>query len=148
MATNKIHSVAIFGAGRIGRVHARSIADHPAIRLKYVIDPAAGPAGELADLHGATVVDEATALADPAVAAILVASATDTHADLLQKGLTAGKAVFCEKPIDLSIERVDACLAAVKGAGAPLLLAFNRRFDPAVAEMKQRSSTSMPRTPI
>ena len=128
----------MFGAGRIGKIHARSIADHPETQLKYVIDPAEGPARDLAELYGATVADEATVLADPAVAAILVASATSTHADLIEKGLRAGKAVFCEKPIDLSIERVEACLKAVEGAKAPLFLAFNRRFDPGVAEMARR----------
>jgi myo-inositol 2-dehydrogenase/D-chiro-inositol 1-dehydrogenase len=132
------YNIALFGAGRIGKVHARSIADHPATRLKYVVDPMPGPAHALANSYGASCVDEATALGDPQIAAIVIGSATSTHADLVEKGLKAGKAVFCEKPIDLSIDRVNACLEAVKGCTAPLFVAFNRRFDPAVAEMRRR----------
>ena len=130
--------IAIFGAGRIGHVHARSVADHKDTTLAYVVDPVHGPARALASAYGAAHVDEATALGDPEVAAILIASATDTHASLLQRGLHAGKAVFCEKPIDLSLDRVNAVLESVRDAKPPLFLAFNRRFDPAVAEMRRR----------
>lgn len=132
------YRIALFGAGRIGKVHSRSISDHPATRLAYVVDPIPGPARALADSHGATVVDEATALGDPEIAAIVIGSATSTHAELVEKGLKAGKAVFCEKPIDLSIDRVNTCLEAVRGCSAPLFVAFNRRFDPAIAEMRRR----------
>jgi myo-inositol 2-dehydrogenase/D-chiro-inositol 1-dehydrogenase len=130
--------IALFGAGRIGHIHARRIAAHPATQLAYVVDPAAGPARALAGSYGAAYVDEATALGDPAIAAIVIGSATSTHADLVEKGLKAGKAVFCEKPIDLSIDRVDACIAAVRDCTAPWFVAFNRRFDPAILEMKRR----------
>jgi myo-inositol 2-dehydrogenase/D-chiro-inositol 1-dehydrogenase len=138
MPAQQAYRIALFGAGRIGRVHARSIADHPATQLACVVDPVPGPARTLADSYGAAYVDEATALGDPGIAAIVIGSATSTHADLVEKGLKAGKAVFCEKPIDLSIDRVDACLAAVRDCTAPLFVAFNRRFDPAIAEMRRR----------
>jgi len=138
MPTDQVFDVSLFGAGRIGSVHARNIADHPLTRLRFVVDPAETRACEIALKHGASPADEATALADPAVAAIVVASATDTHADLVEKGLKAGKAVFCEKPIDLSLDRVNACLQAVKDCEAPLFVAFNRRFDPAITEMRRR----------
>ncbi|MFE0755671.1 inositol 2-dehydrogenase [Inquilinus sp. NPDC058860] len=138
--TRRPYQIALFGAGRIGTVHARSVADHPETQLRYVIDPADGAARALAQRHGADPADERTALADPEVTAIVVASATDTHAELVEKGLKAGKAVFCEKPIDLSIDRVNACLQAVEGCDRPLFLAFNRRFDPGVAEMRRRIS--------
>ena len=132
------YRIALFGAGRIGHVHARSIAGHPATQLTYVVDPVAAPGRALAESYGAVYVDEETALGDPLVAAIVIGSATSTHADLVEKGLKAGKAVFCEKPIDLSIDRVNACLAAVQDCKSPLFVAFNRRFDPAIAEMKRR----------
>jgi myo-inositol 2-dehydrogenase / D-chiro-inositol 1-dehydrogenase len=131
-------NIALFGAGRIGNLHARNVAEHPSSTLRYVVDPMAAPAKELAAKFGATYVDEATALGDATIDAIVVAAATNTHADLIEKGLKAGKAVFCEKPIDLSIERVEACLAAVKGCASPLLIGFNRRFDPAIAELRKR----------
>jgi myo-inositol 2-dehydrogenase / D-chiro-inositol 1-dehydrogenase len=140
MAPKDVYEVALFGAGRIGRVHAHSIADHPETRLRYIVDPVPGPAKELAESYGATHADEAAVLGDPDVSAIVIGSATSTHADLVEKGLKAGKAVFCEKPIDLSMARVSACLEAVKNCTAPLFVAFNRRFDPAVAEMRRRIS--------
>ena len=130
--------IALFGAGRIGHIHARSVAEHPDTSLAYVVDPVPGPARALAAAQGAEYVDATTALGDPEVAAIIIGSATDTHATLLEQGLQAGKAVFCEKPIDLSIARVEAVLESVKGATPPLFVAFNRRFDPAIAEMRRR----------
>lgn len=127
-----------FGAGRIGRIHAASVSAHASATLKYVIDVDAKAAGELAASHGASVTTEALALADAAVDAVIIASSTDTHADLIEAAARAGKAIFCEKPIDLSLARVDACLAVVRDARAPLMIGFNRRFDPSFAELKRR----------
>ena len=131
---------AVFGAGRIGAIHAGNIARHGHTRLTYVIDVNAVAASTLADRHGARVTDAATALADPSIGAVLVASSTDTHADLCIAAAKAGKAIFCEKPIDLSLARVDACLAAVRAAGVPMLVGFNRRFDPNFASLRARMS--------
>ncbi len=138
MSDRRPYEIALFGAGRIGSVHARSISTHPRTRLKYVVDPREAAAQELARLHGAAAVDRCTVFEDPDVAAIVIASSTDTHADLVEKGLNAGKAVFCEKPIDLSLARVEVCLLAERNSSAPLFVAFNRRFDPAIAELKTR----------
>jgi myo-inositol 2-dehydrogenase/D-chiro-inositol 1-dehydrogenase len=129
---------ALFGAGRIGQVHGLNIAAHRDATLRYIVDPAAGPAQELAARTGATCVDEHTALDDATIDAIVVASATSTHVDLIERGIAAGKAVFCEKPIHQSLARVDACLAAIAGTPHPLLVGFNRRFDPGIAEMRRR----------
>ena len=95
-------------------------------------------ARQLAQRHGARVSDTATALADPDVGAVIIASSTDTHADLVIAAAKAGKAIFCEKPIDLSLRRVDACLAAVRKAGVPLFVGFNRRFDPSFSTLRSR----------
>lgn len=138
MAVDKIFNIALFGAGRIGSVHAGNIAEHAETRVKYVVDPVADAATRLAERTGGAVAGEQTALGDPEVDAIVICSATSTHADLVEKGLNAGKAVFCEKPIDLSIERVNSVLAAVSDCKAPLFLAFNRRFDPGIAELRRR----------
>ncbi len=138
---NTSFRIAMFGAGRIGNVHARNIKDHPQSTLAYVVDPMEGPARELADRHGATYADEGTALGDPSIDAIIVASATSTHADLIVKGLQAGKAVFCEKPVDLSITRVAETLKVVEASDKPVLIAFNRRFDPGVAEVQRRAAS-------
>ncbi|MBC8794023.1 MAG: inositol 2-dehydrogenase [Tagaea sp. CACIAM 22H2] len=127
-----------FGAGRIGRIHAAAIAASGKARLRYVVDVNAKAAAELAASYGAKAVDTKTAMADPKVGAVLIASSTDTHADLTIAAAKAGKAIFCEKPIDLSLARVDACLKVVKAAKVPMLVGFNRRFDPSFASLHAR----------
>lgn len=126
---------ALFGAGRIGSVHASHVASSAACRLRYVVDVDAKAAKALADRHGATVVEREVALRDPEVGAVLIASSTATHAELAAAAARAGKAIFCEKPIDLSLRRVDACLKVVRAAGVPMLVGFNRRFDPSFAAL-------------
>ena len=129
------HRIALFGAGRIGQVHAANIAAHPRTDVALVVDPFGDAATALAARVGARAVDADAAFADEGIDAVVVCSATETHADLVERGLRAGRAVFCEKPIDLSLARVDALLSNVAGCEAPLFVAFNRRFDPATAAM-------------
>ena len=128
-------SVAMIGAGRIGRIHARNIAAHPGARLAGVADVDAVAAAQLAESCGARAlsIDEAFA-AD----AVVIGSPTPTHADYIERAAAAGCAIFCEKPIDLDSERVRACLAVVRRAGVPLMVGFNRRFDPHFAALKRR----------
>jgi myo-inositol 2-dehydrogenase/D-chiro-inositol 1-dehydrogenase len=135
---NGMIEFAQFGAGRIGQIHAGNLARHPAARLRYVVDVDPRAAERLAERHGATVADCETAMRDPKVGAVVIASSTDTHAELVIQAAAAGKAIFCEKPIDLSLERVDACLKAVKEAGVPMLVGFNRRFDPSFKALHDR----------
>lgn len=127
-----------FGAGRIGAIHAANLAASGRARLKHVVDVHRPAAEVLAAKHGAAVSDTEAALADPEVGAVIIASSTDTHADLVIAAARAGKAIFCEKPIDLALARVDACLAEVRKAGVPMLVGFNRRFDPNFAELHRR----------
>ena len=124
-----------FGAGRIGTLHAANVANSPSCVLRYVVDVNAAAAEALAAKHGAQVADAESALADPAVDAVIIASSTNTHADLIGAACRAGKAIFCEKPIDLDIARVDAVLAEIKASSAPFLVGFNRRFDPSFAAL-------------
>ncbi len=135
--------IAQFGAGRIGQIHAANLAAHPGFELRYIVDVNAGAAQGLVDtLKGSprcaglkTATVEA-ALADPAVTAVVIASSTDTHADLIEAAARAGKAIFCEKPVDLSMARVQRCVATVAAAGVPVLMGFNRRFDPHFRALK------------
>lgn len=127
-----------FGAGRIGAIHAANIAAHPGARLRYVVDVNEAAAKALADSYGAEAVTTERALSDPEVGAVVVASSTDTHADLIEASARAGKAIFCEKPVDLNLARVEACLAVVEAESVSLALAFNRRFDPSFASLKAR----------
>ena len=125
-----------FGAGRIGAIHAGNVAAAGA-SLAYVVDVNADAARTLAARHGAQVADAETALADPSVGAVIIASSTDTHADLLERAARAGKTIFCEKPIDLSMARVERCMEVVREAGVPVLMGFNRRFDPSFAAVQR-----------
>jgi myo-inositol 2-dehydrogenase/D-chiro-inositol 1-dehydrogenase len=129
---------ALFGAGRIGKIHAANLARQPGARLKYVIDMHAPSAQALAQVHGAQAADGAQALGDPAVRAVVIASSTNTHADLIVAAANAGKAVFCEKPIDLTVARSRECADAVRRNGVTCMIGFQRRFDPTFAALKAR----------
>ena len=120
---------ALFGAGRIGTMHARHLAACAGARLVCVYDPVPGAARATADQHGATVADTVQAALSAGIDAVLIASSTDTHVDLIVAAAQAGKAVFCEKPIDLSMQRVEACWEQVRDRGVPIQIGFNRRYD-------------------
>jgi myo-inositol 2-dehydrogenase/D-chiro-inositol 1-dehydrogenase len=129
---------AIFGAGRIGRIHAGNLVQQPGVRLKYVVDPDAAAAAALAAQHGAAATQADAVFADAAVKVVVIASSTDTHADLIERAAAAGKAIFCEKPVDLSLARARQCAAAVQRAGVTCLIGFQRRYDPTFAAVKAR----------
>jgi myo-inositol 2-dehydrogenase/D-chiro-inositol 1-dehydrogenase len=128
--------VAIIGAGRMGQIHGPNAARHPAFRLRYVVesDPALGHA--LAEAHGATVATLDDVLGDPAIKGVIIASSTDMHLEHSLAAIKAGKAVLCEKPIDLDLTKARA--AAHVFADAPFVLGFNRRFDPHVSALREK----------
>jgi len=129
----------LFGAGRIGRVHAGSLAQHPRAELTAVHDPAQAAAREVAARCGATATADADAIiGDPGIDAVIIASPTPTHVGLLTRCARAGKAVLCEKPIDLDLARVDACWAEIRDSRAAVMIGFNRRFDPSIAGVRDR----------
>jgi len=130
--------VALFGAGRIGKIHGGNVVRQPGVRLKHVVDVNADAARALASTLGAGVADVATAMDDPAVKAVVIASSTDTHADLILRAAAAGKAIFCEKPVDLDLARARTCADAVKRAGVTCLIGFQRRYDPTFAGLKAK----------
>jgi len=121
---------ALFGAGRIGRMHADNLAAHPRAALAAVYDVSAEAARETADKHGARVAETVESALGDDVDAVLIASSTDTHVELITAAAKAGKAVLCEKPIDLDIARVEACKRALETTSVPVMIGFNRRFDP------------------
>lgn len=123
--------IAVLGTGRIGRMHAANIAAHPRATLAAVHDLHQPSAEEVAAMHGVPVVkDAAEVFASGDIDAVLVATATETHADYIEMAVAAAKPVLCEKPIDLSLDRVKACAEAIRGSDVPVQLGFNRRFDP------------------
>jgi len=130
--------VALFGAGRIGTIHAGNLAKEPGVRLKYVVDPNATAAEALAGRTGARTATVAQVFDDRAIGAVLICSSTDTHADLIQAAAAAGKPLFCEKPVDLDLARARACADAVKRAGVTCMIGFQRRYDPTFSALKTR----------
>jgi myo-inositol 2-dehydrogenase/D-chiro-inositol 1-dehydrogenase len=128
----------LVGAGRIGQIHARNIAAHEGAQLAGVADVNAAAAEKLAQSVGSRVVDVHAALLDRSVDAVLIASSTDTHADLVIAAARAGKAILCEKPLDLDASRAAATLDVVERAGVLLALGFNRRFDPSFNRLHAR----------
>ncbi|CAB3724143.1 inositol 2-dehydrogenase [Paraburkholderia rhynchosiae] len=129
---------ALFGAGRIGKIHASNLVRQPGVRLKYVVDMHVPSAQALAQMHGAQLADVVQALGDPAVGAVVIASSTNTHADLIIAAANAGKAVFCEKPVDLTVARSRESAEAVRRNGVLCMIGFQRRFDPTFAALKAR----------
>ncbi len=127
----------LFGAGRIGKVHARTIANSGRASVAYVADAIGEAATALAAEVGAKPASIEEILASD-VDAVLIATPTDTHADLIEQAARAGKAILCEKPVSLSVERITACLPVVAAAGVPLMIGFNRRFDPNFSTLQQR----------
>lgn len=134
LTTNKGGSMtirfAVLGAGRIGQVHARAIATTVGAQMIAIADPVVAAAQAAVDAFGGEIRDIDRILASDDVDAVVICTPTDTHADLIERAARAGKAIFCEKPIDLSLARVKSCLDVVAAEGATLMLGFNRRYDP------------------
>ena len=120
----------LLGAGRIGKVHARAVGGNPDAKLVAVADALPKAAKDIAAAYGAEVrtIDGIARAKD--IEAVVICTPTDTHSDLIEKFARAGKAIFCEKPIDLSVARVRKCLDVVAETKATLMVGFNRRFDP------------------
>lgn len=137
-----MHAVALIGAGRIGRIHAAAIAAHPRLRLACVADIAVNAAKALAARYGAVATDVDTALTDSAIDAVLIASPTGLHCDHMLAAAKAipARAIFCEKPIDLDLNRARAVSEELDQLGARVLIGFNRRFDPHFAALRLRLS--------
>ncbi|HME39252.1 MAG TPA: inositol 2-dehydrogenase [Steroidobacteraceae bacterium] len=129
-------NIALFGAGRIGQIHAGNAAARADLKLKYIVDPDREAAGALARRTGAAVVDCDAALGEASISGVIIASSTSAHLDQVLLAAAAAKAIFCEKPLDLDLERARA--AAPRLETAALLMGFNRRFDPHFQALKTR----------
>lgn len=133
---NAMLRMAVLGAGRIGKVHAANIVAHPGAKLVAIGDPAGDLAKDLAgrlscesDLDPLAVIDRKD------VDAVVIGTPTDTHVGLMLHAVRRGKAVLCEKPIDLDTAKVDEAVAEIERLNGRVMVAFNRRFDPSVQEL-------------
>ena len=130
--------IGVLGCGRIGQVHARSLMRLDGVKLVAVADAFASSAEALAAKTGAEVRDTAAILASADIDAVILCTPTDTHYDLIHAAARAGKAIFCEKPVDMSADRIRDCIKVVEDHNVPFLTAFNRRFDPNFANVQAR----------
>jgi len=130
--------VAVLGAGRIGNIHAANVAASAHSQLVAVADPVAQAARNLAERLGCEAATDPKATIERGdVDAVIIGTPTDTHVDLTLHAVAHGKAVLCEKPIDLDIAKVDAAVAAIERADGRVMVAFNRRFDPSAAALRR-----------
>lgn len=131
--------LACFGAGRIGQIHAANAAAHPDVQLVWLTDPIASPERDrLATRTGAGLAEADKVFADDSIDGIIIASSTDSHADLLLRAAETGKAVFCEKPVSLDFARTRTVVDTVQRAGIPCMMGFQRRYDKSFRQLKQR----------
>ena len=127
---------AVLGAGRIGQVHARAVSTVPAATLVAVADPVAAAAEAVQAQYGCDIRSiDAIRDADD-IDAVIICTPTDTHADLIEEFVKAGKAVFCEKPVDLDVARAKKVIETVKAENGTLMVGFQRRFDPDFCALK------------
>lgn len=150
MNTNKQINIAIIGAGRIGKLHAENLAHRiknarPAAITDVIVDAARQTANELQIPIVET--DYKRVLADKTIDAVLICSSTNTHAQIIQEAAEAGKHVFCEKPVDLNLQRIQAVLECVEKSGVKFQVGFNRRFDVNFSRLKEKLSAGEIGTP-
>lgn len=130
--------IAVLGAGRIGKIHAASVAANPKATLVAVADPFPEAVEPLAKALGAeAMTDPMAAIARPDVDAVVIGTPTDTHVGFLLKAVELGKAVLCEKPIDLDMAESEKAAAEIERVGGKVMLAFNRRFDASFAAVRR-----------
>lgn len=123
--------LALMGTGRMAHVYGPKITAHPGLRLEVVFNPRVSSAENAAAQYGGRPMDDLDAvLADPGIDAVVIATPTDAHVDYIERASAAGKAIYCEKPLDKSLDRVDRAMAALEANPVPFMLGFNRRFDP------------------
>lgn len=130
--------LALMGTGRMAHVYGPKINAHPGLRLEVVYNPRMSSATKAAGQYGGRAMDDLdVVLADAAVDAVVIATPTDTHVEYIEAAARAGKPIYCEKPLDQSLERVDRAMVALDANPVPFMLGFNRRFDPDNAALRE-----------
>ncbi|MDI2090139.1 inositol 2-dehydrogenase [Commensalibacter oyaizuii] len=131
-------NIAVLGTGRIGQMHVDNLAAHPRAQLGGVFDVNTSAAQAVANKHNTILFNSINdVFASPKVDAVLISTSTATHADLIEQAVAANKAIFCEKPIDLSLDRIKSCEQKIKGTSLPIMLGFVRRFDKGHSAVRQ-----------
>ena len=128
-------NIAVLGCGRIGKVHAQSIAENRRASLAAVADAMPAVTELVAAQYGARAADVGSIMADDSINAVIISTPTDTHQELILRACEADKAILCEKPVDMSVDAIERAKAAVEAASVRFMTGFNRRFDPDFAEL-------------
>jgi myo-inositol 2-dehydrogenase/D-chiro-inositol 1-dehydrogenase len=143
-------SIGIIGAGRIGKLHAEHLAYRVSganiIAIADVFLEAAEKCAADLQIPSAGR-DHREIMENPDIEAVIICSSTDTHAQMIGEAAAAGKHIFCEKPIDFDLARIDRALEAVDKAGVKLQVGFNRRFDPNFRRVREMVATGKIGTP-
>ena len=134
-------NLAVIGLGRIGRIHAENINALPSINLVAVSDLNEVVAESFATTFGCLALSVSEIMASKNIQGVVICSPTPTHTELIKLGSKCGKAIFCEKPIDLSVSHVKKCLKFLNNSNSFLMIGFNRRFDPNFFQLKEKIST-------
>ena len=130
--------ISLLGTGRIGKMHAELINLNPKTQLEYVYDINKEASEKIAKKYGAKVAKSSEeAISNPNTDVVFIASATPTHINYILSAAKAGKAIFCEKPVDLDIKKVESCREELKKYKVPIHIGFNRRFDPSHKSAKE-----------
>ena len=137
----QVRRVGLLGCGRIGRLHAGLLADVPGFTITGVADAVPEAAQAVSASTRAPLMSIEEVLASPEVDTVAICTSTDTHVDLVVAAARAGKAIFCEKPLSLSLAEVERAVSAVEAAGVPFMVGFNRRFDPGHASVRDAVRT-------
>ncbi|MCH8867622.1 MAG: inositol 2-dehydrogenase [Proteobacteria bacterium] len=133
--------IAVIGAGRIGRIHATNLHLHPGANLRCIVDVSKTAAAELAAHCDTQVGSLESVLGDATVQAVVIASSTNTHAELIEAAANAGKSIFCEKPLDLDVATAQKSLLVAEQRSVLLCVGFNRRHDPSFERVKKEIET-------
>ncbi|MCH7821626.1 MAG: inositol 2-dehydrogenase [Proteobacteria bacterium] len=133
--------IAVIGAGRIGRIHATNLHLHSGANLRYIVDVSETAAAELAAHCDTQVGSLESVLGDATIQAVVIASSTNTHAELIEAAANAGKAIFCEKPLDLDVATAQKSLLVAEQQDVLLCVGFNRRHDPSFERVKEEIET-------
>ncbi len=129
---------AVLGAGRIGSIHAGNAAKLAGVELVAIYDAIPDAAQKLANTLSCAVKTSAEIFADKSINSVLICAPTNLHSELIEQSARAGKHIFCEKPVDLSVARAQACAQVVKAANVACMIGFQRRFDPTFNTAKKR----------
>ena len=130
--------IGLLGCGRIGQVHARTLKTLDDAKIVAVADAVPAAANALAEATGAEVRDADAILSSGDIDAVIIGTPTDTHFGQIQAATKGSKAIFCEKPVDMSVDNIRTLMVGVEAANVPFFTAFNRRFDPNFAALQAR----------